>query len=60
MWVLSIFKDKDKKELLQTLDFNTINELGEVLELKPQIISNFYHNLIKARGVLEFITLSKR
>tara|TARA_R110000751_G_scaffold183541_1_gene290188 strand:+ start:2140 stop:2322 length:183 start_codon:yes stop_codon:yes gene_type:complete len=59
MWVLSVYKDKNKKELLQTLKFGTINEVGEVLELKPQIISNFYHNLIKPRDILEFITLSK-
>tara|TARA_R110000824_G_scaffold184636_1_gene365582 strand:+ start:413 stop:595 length:183 start_codon:yes stop_codon:yes gene_type:complete len=59
MWVLSVYKDKNKKELLQTLKFSTINEVGEVLELKPQIISNFYHNLIKPRDILEFITLSK-
>ena len=57
MWVLFIFYDKDRKDLIKQISFNSIKEISYVSGLKPQTISNYYHNLIKPRGILKYCIL---
>ena len=44
----------DKKEIVKSIKFNTINEMSEVMGIKPAVLSNYFHGLIKARGVLKY------
>jgi citrate lyase synthetase len=53
-WLLFIHTDLEKQKLFKVLDFQSIKEIGYILDMKPQIISNYYHNLIKERGVLKY------
>ena len=51
-WVLWLFEDDDKIDLLKIMEFKTIREIAFVLDLDPQLISNWYHGLINPRGIL--------
>tara|TARA_R100000278_G_scaffold47110_1_gene40842 strand:+ start:113 stop:319 length:207 start_codon:yes stop_codon:yes gene_type:complete len=56
-WVLYLFEDEKKKEIFKIMEFKTIKELSYVLDIEPSIISNWYHGLINARGILKNSTL---
>tara|TARA_R100000541_G_scaffold58880_1_gene70929 strand:- start:8 stop:214 length:207 start_codon:yes stop_codon:yes gene_type:complete len=56
-WVLYLFEDKDKDEIFKIMEFKTIKELSYVINTDPSIISNWYHGLINARGILKSCTL---
>jgi hypothetical protein len=53
-WILLLFEDKENKILFKTFSFSTIKELSLVLNEKEQTCSNYYHGLIKPRGVFEY------
>lgn len=52
-WVLYLFEDDKKKEIFKIMEFKTIKELSYVIDTEPSIISNWYHGLINARGILK-------
>jgi hypothetical protein len=52
-WVLYLYETEEKKELFKIMEFKTIKEIGYVLSIEPQIISNWFHKLINARGILK-------
>tara|TARA_Y100001972_G_scaffold125473_1_gene176714 strand:- start:1267 stop:1470 length:204 start_codon:yes stop_codon:yes gene_type:complete len=56
-WVLCLYEDKDKKEVFKTMTFPTIKDVSYVLNIKPQVVSNYFHGLIKPRGILEYCIL---
>jgi hypothetical protein len=56
-WVLYLFDDEDKKQIFKIMEFKTIKELSYVLNVDSSIISNWYHGLINARGILKNSTL---
>ena len=56
-WLLFVFFDKDKKELWKVLDLNTIKDVAYIVNQSPQVVSNYYHNLIKERGLLKYCYL---
>lgn len=51
-WILYLFTDSNKNEIFKIMEFKSIKDIGYVLDLKPQIISNYFHGLIKPRGIL--------
>ena len=51
-WILWLFEDKDKSQLFKIMEFKTIKELSYVLDVEPQLISNWFHGLINPRGIL--------
>ena len=53
-WFLFIFIDEEKTELLKIYKFNKIKDLSYVVGLHHTIVSNYFHNLIKARGILKY------
>lgn len=52
-WVLWLFEDGDKIDLLKIMEFKTVKEMGYVLDVEPRNISNWFHGLIKPRGILK-------
>jgi hypothetical protein len=52
-WVLWLFEDEDKSDLFKIMEFKTIKDIGYVLGLEPQLISNWFHGLINPRGILK-------
>ena len=53
-WTLHLYKDIEKTDLVKVMDFNTIKDISYVLDIDSQIISNYFHGLIKPRGVLQY------
>ena len=51
-WILYLFTDKNKKEIFKIMEFKSIKDIAYVLNLQPQVISNYFHGLIKPRGIL--------
>tara|TARA_R110000824_G_scaffold38002_5_gene116459 strand:- start:318 stop:530 length:213 start_codon:yes stop_codon:yes gene_type:complete len=56
-WYLYLFDkpiDDDTKDIFKIMKFDTINEMSEVIAIKPNILSNYFHGLIKPRGILKY------
>jgi hypothetical protein len=60
VWILELFANKDKTELLKVYELQTMRDVGYVLDMRPTTVSNFYHNLIHARGNLNFVTIYQK
>ena len=48
-----------KAESVIKIPGDTIKEMSYYLDLHPSIISNYYHGQIKARGVLQYCTITQ-
>ena len=56
-WILHLYKDIEKTDLIKVMEFDTIKDCSYVLGVDTQIISNYFHGLIKPRGVLCYTIL---
>lgn len=56
-WILHLYTDEKKEELVKVMEFQTIKDISYVLGVDSQIISNYFHGLIKPRGVLKYCVL---
>ncbi len=56
-WILHLYSDEKKEELVKVMEFQTIKDISYVLAIDSQIISNYFHGLIKPRGVLKYCVL---
>ena len=56
-WILHLYTDENKEELLKVMDFETIKDISYVLGIDSQVISNYFHGLIKPRGILKYCVL---
>ena len=52
-WVLYLFEEETKTEIFKIMEFKTIKDVGYVLDMEPQVISNWFHGLILPRGILK-------
>ena len=52
-WILYLFENNEKRELLKIMEFKTIKEISFVLDMDSSIISNWFHGLIHPRGILK-------
>tara|TARA_R110000851_G_scaffold157452_1_gene300316 strand:+ start:47 stop:250 length:204 start_codon:yes stop_codon:yes gene_type:complete len=52
-WILYLFENDEKRDLVKILEFKTIKDVAFVLDIDSSIISNWYHNLIHPRGILK-------
>jgi|EP01047_Picozoa_sp_COSAG01_P016007 hypothetical protein len=59
MWYVMVFADMRKTECVKVMEFATIKTAAAVLGLQPQVVSNFYHRLIKPRHALRYIAMFK-
>ena len=53
-WYLYLFEDEEKTEIFKIMKFNTMNEMSAVVGMPSNILSNYFHGLIKPRGVLKY------
>ncbi len=59
IWYLTLFDSEEKSNPIKVIKCDTINEMSYYLDVSPQIISNYYHNQIKARGVLKLCNITQ-
>lgn len=59
VWYLTLFFDLEKTEIFKTISCGTIKEMSYYLGVDCSTISNFYHNQIKARGVLRYCNITQ-
>mgnify|MGYP003148752371 FL=1 len=52
-WVLYLYENEEKTQLFKIMEFKTVRQLGDVLNIDPQIVSNWFHGLINPRGILK-------
>ena len=52
-WILYLFEDEEKSELFKIMEFKSVKEIAYVLDMKREVISNFFHGLILPRGILK-------
>ena len=52
-WILYLFENDEKRDLLKIMEFKTIKEISYVLNIESSVISNWFHGLINARGILK-------
>lgn len=58
-WILYLFENDEKKDLLKIMEFKTIKEISYVLDIESSIISNWFHGLINPRGILKNCVLQQ-
>jgi len=59
MWNVMVFDDETKSRPIKVMQFNTIKDMSRVFNLSPQVLSNYYHRLIRPRGPLKYIAMFK-
>tara|TARA_R100000388_G_C7222604_1_gene149855 strand:- start:630 stop:833 length:204 start_codon:yes stop_codon:yes gene_type:complete len=52
-WILYLFENDEKRDLLKIMEFKTIKDVAFVLDIDPSVISNWFHGLINPRGILK-------
>ena len=52
-WVVYLFTNQEKKDILKIMEFKSIKEIEAVFDIPAQTISNCFHGLIKPRGMLK-------
>ena len=52
MWQLTVYADEGQTEIAATWRFARMKDAAAVLDVKPSALSNYYHQLIRPRGIL--------
>lgn len=60
VWVCEVFSTFEKEVLLKVYEFPTMSEVSYVLGMPASVISNYYHRLIRPRGVLRYINIYQK
>jgi len=59
IWVVVIYKDKDKTDYFKTLKCETLEHIAYLLDKKVYDVSNVFHNITKPSGVFQYLTIYK-
>ena len=59
IWYLTLFDSIEKTNPFKVLKCHSVKEMSYYLGLKSQVVSNFYHKQIKARGVLRYCNITQ-
>jgi len=59
IWYLVIFDSEKKENVFKVLECGSVKEMAYYLGMDNQVISNFYHKQIKARGVLKYCNITQ-
>ena len=57
LWFVYLFEEVEHTNIFKIMKFNTIKDVSYVLDIPAQTISNYFHGLIKPRGVLNYCIL---
>ena len=60
VWVMELFGSKEKSKTLKTYEFCTMGDIAYVMDMKPSVIYNFYHRLIRPRGSLACVNIYQK
>jgi hypothetical protein len=56
-WYVYLFDkeiNNNDKEIIKIMKFDTMNSMSEVIGIKPSVLSNYFHGLIKPRDNLKY------
>ena len=59
MWHLMIFCDVERTQIAKVMTLLTMHDVAAVVGLPTQVVSNFYHKMIRSHGNLRYIALFK-
>ena len=59
MWHLMVFEDLGRTTPVKVMSFETVNDVSYVVGMPSNVVYNFFHNLIRARGSLRYVLLFK-
>jgi len=59
MWHLMVFEDESRSTPVKVMTFETVNDVAYVVGFPAKTVYNFFHNLIKGRGSLRYVSLFK-
>jgi hypothetical protein len=54
-WRVILYSDEDKTRIVGVHHYHTIREMAYVLDVRPSVISNFFHKLIAPRSTLRYV-----
>ena len=54
-----VFEDETRSKPVKVMSFETVNDVAYVVGLPGKTVYNFFHNLIKSRGSLRYVSLFK-
>ena len=54
-----VFGNESKTEILKVITLDTVREVAYVVGVPPQMVSNFYHRLMRPRGSLRYVAIFK-
>jgi len=54
-----VFEDETRSKPVKVMSFETVNDVAYVVGLPAKTVYNFFHNLIKGRGSLRYVSLFK-
>ena len=58
-WHVMIFEDPAKTHLIKVLSLDNIKQVSYIVGHTPSIVSNYFHNLIRPRGGLQYVSIFK-
>lgn len=59
LWVVIIYKDKEKTDYYKTINCYTLNQIAYLLDKKVYDVSNVFHKITKPSGIFEYLTIYK-
>ena len=59
IWVVIIYKDKDKKQYYKTINCDTLNQIAYLINKNVYDVSNVFHKITKPNGIFEYLTIYK-
>ena len=58
-WQLVVYTDQSKTKVARVLQFATMRCMADAVGCPHAVLSNFYHNLINARGNCRYVDVRK-
>ena len=58
-WTLILYTNPQKTEIFKIIRCESICEMGFYLNLNPNSVSNYFHKLVKPRGVLKLCDITQ-
>ena len=59
-WELIVYTDASKHDVARVLPFETMRDMALAVGCTHSILSNYYHDLINARGNCKYVCIKKR